>query len=567
MKYLFLISFFFLYNFSFSQKIDLDRESVKVKYIRLPESNALSRLNTYTLQVFTEPATIARLGLRDEEIENALSLPGYQYTKDRSADILLQLTIDHVEVVSESIDSRTIEEKNAQGQISYRTVFNISSHVIAPTYIKLLNQGSNKEVEYFTIATHKDPVSYLSPNFPTEQQAVEFKNKSLAAKRNEFFWKVYKEKFYNVFASLKNKYCFSLTETQELFWKVDLKKNPEFISFNEELSRTKTSLEGIGHTESLDRIKEEMAPRLKYWSENAAKVDPSDKKARKLKYAYLINLARTQYWLEMFNECEATCQSLIDNDFDAMDGKNLLLNIKFTRNSLEIHQLASRHFDRSGFNSVEKFRIAESLRKLEKPAVIIQEEKAPLGYSILPGYILTFENHRIDGELWVKNLDSDLCFMPEANTVFAYRTPEGLKKMSISADNINRLVLGRAAVFECLKFKNKVNDSEQMQLFRILHENDKLKVLKYYSSPSNNKQSVRMDFKMIAGAELCLMRKSDQVIEMIGNFIPKKVADNTAAFYSDCPALKAMITTGEIRELHQLSGQIKAADFFAERCY
>ncbi len=286
---------------------------------------------------------------------------------------------------------------------------------------------------------------------------------------------------------------------------------------------------------------------------------------RKIKYAYLINLAISQFWLEQLDDCEKTCNEIIANDYDAGDGKRILSNVTYLKKCFAANNTVTRHLERPGMNSTLKFHPAGNILAITRPKPMLPREKPPMGYVALPGYLIDFDNNRIDGELWIYNLESEESFISEHHkALFVMAPPDGQRKMNITADNTSKLVLNKTT-FESIKYRNPSLGSERYQLFRVMHENDKVKVYKHYATPILDNDNY-MPFKMKEGASICLMKKSDQKLEVMGHLLPNKVADNTIKFYNDCPALKGKIEAGEFKNMQSMTTQINAAKFYGENC-
>jgi hypothetical protein len=551
---------------TFAQKIDLDREKFPVAYITLPENNALIDLDTYNVHFYSSTITLGELGLKDAALEAAFNMVGYTYTKNAEADFLLEISIDNVKAISQSIEQRHYTSKNAQGVSVQGIAYYVQSNIIAPTTIKLVIKETSAEVEQIRFATISSPMQFKSKEFESSDAASLYINKSLIADRNSFVQKAYQDQFNTVFLNFKKKYCYELTKAQELFWIIDLKKAPEFAEYNDQLYKAKSVFEKMEATASIEPLKLELAPIMKYWADKSAEVDASDKKGRKLKYGYLIALARAQYWMEMFSECEATSDAIIANDYDDGDGKALKAMMKYVKKTFEINKTTTRHFMRPAFNSSEIYKVAGNINTIASAYVIT--EKAPIGFTVLPGYIIDFEHHRIDGELWVKDLDNEMTFMPEHKTFFVYGTSNGTKKMTITADNIDKLVLGRTANFEGILYKNNVGAPQRIQLFRVLYENDAVRILKLYrTSGIGGNITLTNDIKQIwMGTELCIMKKSDGVIQPVGAISGAKVSENTSKFYAECPALQQKIDAGEFKALNQVDNQKATADYYLSNC-
>ncbi|HVD98012.1 MAG TPA: hypothetical protein VNB90_07380 [Cytophagaceae bacterium] len=347
---------------AFCQKIDLDKEMIKIIYTQLPDNNALSTSNTYGIIFSSDAETIRRTGLSKNEIENALVLPGLKYSKDNNnVDVLLQVTIEPVSIPYEKIETRTFTQKNTAGVDETKTYYFVRSDMIAPTTIKLVNKKTGAQIENVVLTPANAPVIFKSQEFNAQNLAQNNLNTGFGTDRDNNFKKTYKAAFLKTFSDLKTKYCYAPTYVNEEFWKIDLSKAPEYTSFNDALAKTKTSLENIKYNENIEATKSELAPVMQYWAENAEKVNTTDKKMRKLKYGYLINLARTQYWLEMFEECKITCNKIIENDYDKSDGKSILSNIDYVTKALAAHNVSTRHKAREGFTSTEKFELPINL--------------------------------------------------------------------------------------------------------------------------------------------------------------------------------------------------------------
>ncbi|MCR6639729.1 MAG: hypothetical protein NVV82_12290 [Sporocytophaga sp.] len=566
MKKIILLYLLFISVISTAQKIDLDKAIINVKYMDLPRSGALNSLKTYSVNLYSDPEYLAKLQLKDADIENAVYLKGFDYVKDpRSSDLVMDVIIDKYETISESIENTTYDSKDAQGKAVQLPGFYVLSNMIAPTFVKLTDNTNGREIENIGFATINQPIVFKSPTFPSKQEAINYIQKMLPSKRYDYFITTYKGLFNSTFSNLRTTYCFQPINVNDIMWRVDLKKNPEYAPFNEELDKTITALKAATHTESIEATRTALAPTLKYWQDNASKIDATDKKVRKIKYAYLINLAVSQFWLEQLDDCEKTCNEIIANDYDAGDGKRILSNVTYLKKCFATNNTVTRHLERPGMNSTLKFHPAGNLQVIVRPKPVIPREKPPMGYVALPGHIIDFDNNRIDGELWIYNLEDDDCFTSEKHkALFVMDTPDGQRKLNITADNTSKLVLNKAT-FESIKYQSGMNGAERYQLFRVYHENDKVKVYKHYKTPISDNEGLYR-FNMDSGAGICLMKKSNQKMKLMGHLLPNKVADYTAGFYNDCPELANKIKAGEYKNMQSMGAQVSAAVFYAESC-
>lgn len=541
---------FLICSVGYSQKIDLDKEVWTHNLITLPERGDLSSLKTYSVSMFANQGNLDRLGLTSNKIEDVLKLDGYVYTTGL-ADIILQITIEDLKDPYEEVKPKETASYEGGKNVTKTTYRAITSYLV-PTLIKIINGVNNEILFNGVMGVPADPMLIESEFDSFDQAKASFKG--TAEQRLERL----KDKYYTLFASVfkgfRDKYDFKIDSETDIFWHIDLKKNPELGEFNEKLKSAKEIFATPKAWDDINLIRERLIPIMQYWAESADRVMGSDKSSRKLRYAYLVNLGKSELWLDMLDEAAITAQKIIENDYSRADGKILLSWVDFFRKQLKISPNNTRHFLRDGFTSSTQFTASEI-----QPVPFVLPPPPP-GFKAVEGTMTDIFGVKHKGALWMKaHLFMKLSFEPNEKTSFVYEKNGSLGEQAMDLNAIEQISLASGQNFFKLPYKGT------KMFFQILHESVDINILKYIKSNEGSaaKDAVSdLDF----GKEICLMRKSSGEIRSVGAILTKNANKKTAEFYSNCESLKAKILVEEFGKMDELSNQIKAIKFYQQNC-
>ena len=531
----------------YSQKIDLDKEQWAHSYVSLPRLSDLSNLNTYSITMFANSDNLTRIGLSSNKIEATLKLDGFVYTTGL-ADILVDVTIENLRKISEEVKAQESTVYEGGKNVVKKTFTPTTSYAI-PTTIKITKSLTKEQLINRSIGFDQDPIVITTGTYAS-YDAANASFKENGDKRLESCKEKYFALLTTVLTNFREKYDFIVTQESDIFWHVDLKKNPEFAEFNEKLTAAKGIFADQKASDDIKTTREKLAPTLQYLRENADKQTTEDKKGKKLKYAYLLNLGRTQLWLEMFDECAVTAQQVIDNDYDKSDGKTLLRVANGLKEELKKSPNGSRHMMREGFTSTARFSASEI-----KP-VPFKFPNPPAGFTSYQGTMTTITGEKYKGELWANALGV-LNFEPRADTRFVYEKNNELKEQSINVNEIQEIALNSGEKFVRLKYKSS------NMFFQILHESANFKILKYFRA--NEEEGIEIS-QLNNGSEVCIMKKASGDIKSVGARFAGPAAKRTAEFYAGCQALQTKILADEFGKMNELDGQVKALTFFESNC-
>lgn len=328
----------------YAQKIDLDKVSVKNDYVELPSNGALVPYNTYSFQLQSSAPFEVEKGKK----EYYATLEGFEEVRE-NGEFTYTITIGNATQVPGTVGERSSNVKNAAGQTeSVKKYIAILKHSI-PTLIKIQKAGEATFIYSNEIATAAAPIETFSDEYDNKSDAEAAVNAKSTAVSKAVLMNYYNALDQEI-NTLKNTFTFRKKTSNDVFWEINLKKAPEYAEFNQKIASAKNILENQSYSASLEKSKADFQPILQYWNDNVKNVQSDEKWARKLRYAYLMNLAKSYFWLEMLDECEATCKLIVENDYDKSDGKKLAEEVVRLRAEFKSSGLSTRRVYRKSFD-------------------------------------------------------------------------------------------------------------------------------------------------------------------------------------------------------------------------
>lgn len=546
----------------FAQKIDLDRQYWNLTYLNLPtQGKEVLDAKTFSVNFYADLANLGSIGMKPNYFDKNINMFGYEYTPT-SGDFELEFEVGNFSKIREDVTSKSTEVRNNDNSVTTKITYLGYHTYICPTSIKILYKGNLLETKKFS--TMLDAIEVTTAEFNDYRGASEELRKS-GPKLYDRAREIYLFNFANEMGKFKQKFDFEVLKKEELFWQFDIKKAPEFSDFNEKLLEAKEIMTSKNVFDDIANTRKKMEPLLNYFKQGAAQYSSSDKKLRKTKYGYLINLARMQFWLEMYDDCEATCKQIIENDYDEKDGKAILADIKKVKEVFVKSGLNTRHFERPGFTQVEKFKMEQVTPKTE----VSSFPKPPAGFKAFPGFLINYKKEKIVGQLWVKDIESSVCLTTSAGGRFMYDDNGKVKEFPIDVSNVDEMSFGRDYEFFRYVFKNSLGITENPYMFKVQHETENFRIVKYYKTNNEMKTKLNetiIEQRLFMNGGICIMNKKTGQIHPVSSLVAKNAKENTAEYYQGCPELKTKITNEEFGNLNQLDNQIKVLEFFESKC-
>lgn len=356
-----------------AQKVDLDRFYFDVNYQILPREFIQFENRTYGAHVKVGGAILNYTN--ETVIYDKLNIFGWKKVES-DPTVGIDLNLEDFVDRGATTQSRTDEVKDKDGKVTSRTTYYF---VVA----KYASRGYAKV---------KGPIT---PVPLTEKQIEEKKAKEASVASNRFLKNVtikkdsavatdgftinysreseYKSKDYNssalalldfnnnksaIYASnlrgfvdnsindivnrLNNIYGFRPKKDQELLWILDAKSD-EGQTQIEAVQAVKTLFATMKADEPIDELRANIQPLIEYFESLKSKYTEGSKPHRKMRYSAYFNLAEIYLMLDQPDKALIEAEKLIENDYDARDGKGLADQAKALMESFKISKLNTRH--------------------------------------------------------------------------------------------------------------------------------------------------------------------------------------------------------------------------------
>lgn len=347
----------------FSQKVDLDREYIKVEYIKLP-THPLSENNEKTYSFISN----------DLNTENKIKIHGLTRI-NIEADINVSLIYEPLEIIEVKIKEILYNKKDKEGNIISTT----------KTYKPIISYKTNGEFKYTKLNNTKNFGWNLGKN--EEFESKEFSNYKEAHNYYKLNENVLLDSFKNKFIDeciqstnkfLNNNFGYEPYWSTELFWILDSESNPEYDGHKKALEDIKTLFAKMKIDSNVELLKPEMQKIVNYFDSAITTFTSDSKKHKKMRYASYFNSANLYYQLGYLDKAIEYANKLIENDYDTKDGESIIKNCNNLSDLFKINKLKTRNFKITTLDNRKK-------QAPIKPKVIVIAPVKPVTELILSG--------------------------------------------------------------------------------------------------------------------------------------------------------------------------------------
>ncbi len=338
-------------------RIDLDKVSIVHQYRNLPEIPLDSSWRTYTLRMEI-PSTIYS-AVSQASIEERVNLEGWRkiigssYNTPQKAHLQVSIIFDDLMFDNQRIEQRKEDTRNKEGIItSSRTFFWSLVHYSLSAVYSIVDFQGNRLYYRNNLGGSSSILEWKSPVFSTYSEANQYFNNNRIAISNKLVKERLNQILPDVNKEINQKYGFPEANEQLILWTSDSKKHPENNRFIENMSTIKKAIAKIS-AQGIDPITHsELKTAISYFTDLQEKYASDEKGNRKLRYACCYNTAVLFMILDLPSEAIAACNSLIENDFDIVDGEKMIEKIRAFQELMAKNRVFSRHYriDTNKFN-------------------------------------------------------------------------------------------------------------------------------------------------------------------------------------------------------------------------
>lgn len=324
-----------LINPVFSQSVDLDPYSFNVSYVNLPPKPVVDRKNrTYHLAL--NPTSIAWFKDAKDNLEYNFSIDGF---KNVPSGGYFEIAVDLWDPVTLPLGVRKVENKvkdsNGKERIEVSFVSGVKVRELGSFSVKCASDASfNRKYSLENSFT-------IENSFSNPDDARKFIDVEMYAVRSNYLSRVAS----SMDVRLNRDYGYSVEQTSDYVWILDSKKHPEYDSSVKALSSIKAIFNKMEYNEDVAPLKKELEPVIEYFKGIDKTYAEDERRHRKLRYEAYFNLAVIYHYLDMLDESDIWCDKLIENKYDASDGKSMKLKNESLREIFAVNQVTSRHMD------------------------------------------------------------------------------------------------------------------------------------------------------------------------------------------------------------------------------
>ncbi len=488
----------------YSQSANLNRETFKVSYVKLPTTPILDDAKrTYSSN------------------SRAIRISGFTKVATNGT-IDFNLDFHGTSVGDVEIKKETKEEKDKDGNVTstkyyYYAVTTFSSK--ATLTISNLNSGENMSYPY----TEKS--GYTGSKYSTYSKASKAYNTNRYTIRDSYRAEHRKSIEGKIYSKVNYVYGYVPYEslTSNIFWILATKKHPEYEKHQQAYEALKTIFNEMVYDQPIEPLLKKVKPNVDYFNDVVARYDKDDRKSKKLRYASFYNIAMIYLKLDQPLKAKEYANKLIENDYDKGDGKRIINTADNLINLFETNKTNTRHFEVITEDVSNEPVVTE---------VLVEAEEDTSEKSI--AFLITAQNDTLQTTVTVNELAK--------MSVVANLIGEGNERKMFEAQNTKKLVVANGDVYEAVDFQSTLaNDAATAPKFsKLLVEGEKINLYVHQ------------------GTEFLLQPKesTNATSTMSKNFV-FGFNKELSSFSETCPALKTRVAAGEFKNTEE--GLIKFA--------
>jgi len=333
---LLLLSFITL--FTYAQKTDLDKESIKLSYVSLPFKPVLDK-NFRTYAVSVHSTYLSRDAYPNDIVKDKVKLFGFEKINGEGT-INVKIDIGNIIISPVKIKKREVIEKNKEGEV-------ISTKYFYKPIINYTTDGS------FYVKDHTDkPMTYKlgrtnthkTEEYNSYSEASSYYNNNKNALRSNFTRAFIKSIPGKVNRQINIDYGYKPYFDTGIFWILDSKKNPDYEAYQSTYKGIKEVLSTLRHDQPIEGMESKLQPAIDYFLSIIPKYPEDKRKHRKMRFASYYNIAQIYYYLDMPNEVLEYANKLIENNYDKHDGESFIKYANTLKRRFKLNNISTRHF-------------------------------------------------------------------------------------------------------------------------------------------------------------------------------------------------------------------------------
>ena len=517
----------------FAQKI----RSVKAKHnvVYIPSQPQGDSVDTYSIEFGAAEEALVKAGFSTPAMEKLLKLYDYQLVID-GGELVYHVKASPLKVTEAKYETYTSKSKNKDGTETVTKTYGYSFKYSAPTTVRLANQRTNAlveasagtDVKAYSIKEGK----YRRP-FTTMDAAKKAVSAQLGAAKKQLHRVIISEALTSA-----GKKARALIDSYETHYNHELsygtgKKVSDGDIWEKHATEAAAQISAIAAREPLTaEVKARFQPHLDFWTAQAAKYSPDEKKERKLHRAAAHNLVTVYYILEEFDKIEPYRSALPQPSARGGYDTSLLGKVDRTKKRLEHPRFSTRHFPARKLDGARGFAVKKSA-----PALLKSKPLLTRTFDTLAAYVVR-NGQRVEGSI----------VRPQQGATYK----DGKRNIKFYATNGEEIALhpskvsafgttdGKTEVITKMRGYGKTGLKKRPVFYRVVEPGDKIRLIQVMKTYADQ-DPINTDFLEI------MDEKNDMISLDFSNIRWLNWRKAFAEIFHDCEVLYAEIRVGKYK--------------------
>ena len=328
-------------NFTFAQKVDLDRYNFQASYRSLPQKPLDASYKTYSIRV--EATSSVKDGFSELSMKDAINMDGLKKIPE-NGHINVYVLFDDLMIEKADVKERIDEKKDKEGKVTSKTSYYSVEVIYSFAGKANVTDYKGATLSNWNLADRSSKQTFNTSEYSTYSDAAKYYNNNKYELRNQFTRQQVTAALQSLSSSLNTTYGYPQRRDADILWILDSKKHPEQGSQQAAWATFKETIGTLTADEIPQDAKSKLLSLVQYFDSVKMKYAGSDKADKKMRYSSYYNNAKIYLYLDNPEAAIKEADGLIANDYDTGDGKYLKRLADDMIASFKRNNTATRHF-------------------------------------------------------------------------------------------------------------------------------------------------------------------------------------------------------------------------------
>ena len=328
-------------NFTFAQKVDLDRYNFQGSYRSLPQKPLDASYKTYSVRI--EATSSVKDGFSELSMKDAVNIDGFKKLPE-NGHINVFVMFDDLMIEKADVKERIEEKKDKEGKVTSKSSYYSVQVIYSFAGKASVTDYKGASLSNWGLADRGTKQTFNTSEYSTYSDAAKYYNNNKYELRNQFTRQQVSAALQSLSSSLNINYGYPQRRDPDILWILDSKKHPEQESQQAAWATFKETIANVTADEVPEDAKAKLLSLIQYFDGIKQKYAGSDKSDKKMRYSSYYNNAKIYLYLDNPEAAIKEADGLVANDYDTGDGKYLKRLAEDMIASFKKNNTVTRHF-------------------------------------------------------------------------------------------------------------------------------------------------------------------------------------------------------------------------------